>query len=113
MTNELRAAVEPVVDLLERGDFSRLAQYADPRVLPEHLEQAVHDHGATLTQLTDREYDKARVVQVSPEVAPDTWAVWIPVRTLEEGTSDLKLQLVVHRKADGDYVVKVDGIVVT
>jgi hypothetical protein len=99
-------AVRDVLRQLARGDFATLA--ASGRCSAADLQRAVSDYGRTILVPPRDEELSLEVVQIETS-ASAAWSVVVDLRTLEEGRSDLAIELTVHEQAGG-FVVEVHDL---
>jgi hypothetical protein len=103
-------AVREVVTLLSRGDYYALERLtAGERLSASELAQAVRGYPATLRAPPSWEAVPLDVVPVTSANSP-TWSVVVPLWTVEEGRSDLSLELTVQQRPDGGYNVGIDDL---
>jgi hypothetical protein len=103
-------AVARVVELLAAGEYARIAELApSSRVTPHQLEEAVVAYGRQLMPLPAHAYELIDYVAVAGS-EPAAWSVVIPLFTLEEGRSDLSLELELVSQGIGRYEVSVDNV---
>jgi hypothetical protein len=96
--------------LLSRGDFYALEQLtAGERLSAGELAQAVREYPGTLQAPPSWEAVPLDVVPVTAANLP-TWSVVVPLWTIEEGRSDLSLELTVQQRPEGGYIVAIDDL---
>jgi hypothetical protein len=106
----VRTAVVEVVSLLASkryADLERLTR--GMRFTAAQIEAAVADSGRTIAVLPssgDLHTDLVRIQE--PNVV--SWSVVQPLRTVEEGWSDLSLELTVSVQPDGSVWIELDNI---
>ncbi|GAA1309072.1 DUF7668 domain-containing protein [Saccharothrix xinjiangensis] len=102
--------VEEIVHLLVRGEYEALsASTGNDRLDAAQLRKAVEDYGRTLVPLTADWADEAVVIPVDD---PDRTmlAITVDLRTVEEGLSDLSLELTLTRVAPDQWKVGIDNL---
>jgi hypothetical protein len=72
------------------------------------MANAVAEYGRTLVMPTDEEFSPD-IVSVKESVYPK-WSVVIPLRTVEEGASDLSLQLIVSQTNSTEFELGISDL---
>jgi len=89
----ITASAQRVVGMLIDRDYAGLGQMCrDVRLSAQALELAVRDYGRTLCPLPEESWSNLDVVEVTG-ATPPRFAVRVDVWTVEEGRSDLSLEL--------------------
>ena len=102
--------VREIVALLARGDYYALEQLSSGvRLSASELAQAVREYPATLCQPPSPAAAPLDVVAVRGAVVP-TWSVVVPLWTLEEGRSDLSLELTIRHLEGAGYAFEIDDL---
>ena len=92
------SVVREVVQLLARGDYYGLEQLtAGERLSATELAGAVREYPGTLQIPPSWEAMFLDVVPVTSADSP-TWSVVVPIWTIEEGRSDLSLELTIRER---------------
>ena len=78
------------------------------RLTGEQIEAAVAEYGRTICEPPISLFEMVDTTKVSAAVLP-TWSVVVPLWTVEEGRSDLSLELTIVIKGNG-VVVEFDDI---
>lgn len=100
LPDRFRALTADLVDTLVRGDFASLDRDGrSGRVGAEALQRSVSDYGRTLTALPDEAFDLVESGAV--DARPGEWWIVVPLWTVEEGPSDLSLELAALHTSDG------------
>jgi len=95
-----RAPIADLVNALVRGDFASLDRDGrSGRVGADGLRRSIVKYGRTLTGLPDEAYDLADAGTV--DARPGEWWIVVPMWTVEEGRSDLSLELAARPTPDG------------
>jgi hypothetical protein len=103
-------AVREIVTLLCRGDYYAVEQLtAGERLSAGELAQAVDDYPGTLQPPPSWEAAPLDVVPVTSADSP-TWSVVVPLWTVEEGLSDLSLELTIRERREGGYIIGIDDL---
>ena len=93
--NELRLATRDIVDQLVSGDYESLVkQVAKSRLTSDDLRNVIVDYGRKLVSPPMDAYQDLDAVRIEDTNAP-TWSVRAPLWTVEEGRSDLTLELTI------------------
>lgn len=104
------AVVAQLVSLLATAQYESIyALVPSSRVSPAHMRAAVEQYGRTLVTMPGGAQELIDYVPVR-NADPPAWSVVVPLFTLEEGRSDLSLELQMTRLSDGSYQVEVDDI---
>jgi hypothetical protein len=105
----LATTVRLVMDFLVREDYHGLeALTGGLRLDAREIEQAISDYGRTLTLPPPEAYDLLDVVRVVTAI-PETWSVNMDIWTVEEGRSDLTIEMTIVLR-DEEPTVELDGI---
>lgn len=100
-----RETIHKIVDAFSGGDYSLSTGISNVLPISQstalELEESIAAYGASLTTLPEKTWDTSQCQWVG-----DFWDVFIDLFTVEEGRSDLVLQLRVYEK-DHDYLFKV------
>lgn len=93
--NAIRRAVWELVHLLAAGAFEAVvAACSTSRLNADDVQGVIDDYGCRLVSPPEGAYTDLDVVRVTAATVP-TWSVWAPIYTVEEGISDLTLQMTV------------------
>lgn len=104
------SVVERLVAKLASGDYEEVIRLAPgSRVSAEQLAAAVVDYGRRLQPLPSHALALIDYVAVRQSSSP-AWSVVVPLFTLEEGRSDLSLELSMAEVEAGTYEVQIDDI---
>jgi hypothetical protein len=108
--NTVLECVRSVVALLVAGDWVGLERFTSGRRLSAgEIERAVSGYGRTLRELPGDALESLDVVEVAGSVTR-TLNVRVPLWTLEEGRSDLEVDLTLREVMDGIFSVEVDDL---
>jgi hypothetical protein len=99
--------VNLVLGHLVRGDYEELAALSRTRLTVGELRRSVADYGRTLVMPPRSE--PRSVIEVS-ESAPRRWSVYLDLWTVEEGRSDLTLEMTLIDSDDDHYGVEIDNL---
>ena len=109
MDTEFTTSVERIVELIVAGRYDQISKITgDQRLDAVSIERAVREYGKRLVMPPAEALDQLDVVPVR-NVVPPRWSVRINLWTLEEGRSDLTLELTLF-EGEGRYVIEVDDI---
>jgi hypothetical protein len=102
--------VRNITVLLIRGEYARLeALCQGVRLGAADLARAVSDYGRTLSLPPEGRDPPLGVVEVIGS-GPRRWAVDVPLWSLQEGPSDLTLQLHLTEQSSGAFSVEIDDL---
>ncbi|MHB8875585.1 MAG: DUF7668 domain-containing protein [Myxococcaceae bacterium] len=108
MDPKLVGAVRKVIELLVRRNYRAIEQLTNARRLSaEQLKSTVEEYGRTLQLPPDGDL-RIDAIEVAG-ARPKTWSVRCDLWTVEEGHSDLTLELTVREGAE-TYSVETDGL---
>ena len=107
----LRTAVSIAVNLLVDGEHEVLESLTGGRWLTaEQLRRAVVEYGRTLVRPPDSAFNALEVVR-APDQQPATFQIAFPLWTMEEGPSDLVLELrLIESPPGGVFETEVVGL---
>jgi hypothetical protein len=109
MDTKFSTPVRRIVELLAARNYDRIAKITkEQRLDAESIERAVRDYGRKLIMPPNEAFDQLDVVEVE-NVVPSRWSVRMNLWTLEEGRSDLSLELTLIQRGD-DYGIELDDI---
>ena len=109
-TEKLNITVKTVSDYLAQGAYEELERLSNGvRLTAREIQTAVESYGRKIVPLPDEAYGDLDVVEVDG-VEPKQWSVNVPVFTVEEGMSDLTLELTVIDSYSDSYKVEVDDL---
>jgi len=101
-------AIRGVVELLARGEYPAVERLsAGIRLTAQEMAAAINEYGRHLIVPPSA---AAAPLDVIPHADGGGWSVYVPLWTLEEGHSDLTLQLTVRPEPDGGHRVEVDDL---
>ena len=90
---KIRDTVHHVVGMLVAGDYAGVEGASRGRRLTaEQLRQAVEEYGRELRMPPELVFDNLDVVEIE-DATPRAWSVLVDLWTVEEGQSDLTLEL--------------------
>jgi hypothetical protein len=102
------AAISRIVDRLVARDFEAAVVCAPgSRVSAQQLRTVVEQYGRTLVALPNAEL--VDLVPIQGAKSP-RWSVIVPLFTLEEGRSDLSLELTICEARSGTWEVQIDDL---
>jgi hypothetical protein len=103
-------SVRSAVALLVAGEWVTLERLTSGRRLSaSELERAVTEYGRTLSPLPESAFDELDIIEVDSGLVR-TLSVRVPLWTLEEGRSDLELDLTLRELMDGIYELEIDDL---
>lgn len=110
INDQIRVVIGRVINGLVQKDYKYLEELSQGIRLKAHeIQAAVVDYGRTLTQIPISQFDDLDIIEVKNHI-PQRWDLRIPLWTVEEGESDLTLELTLLKQVDGNYAVEIDNI---
>jgi hypothetical protein len=110
MNEQLRHPVRQVVEFLVNAKYQELEILTKGvRLSARDMATAIADYGRRLVMPPDGGLSLIDSVQVRGAPLP-TWSLVVPLWTLEEGRSDLSVELTLSRGDKDDWVVELDNI---
>lgn len=107
---KLNETLNRVGQLLVAGMYVEIAQLTNNQHLTaEELRQAVVGYGRNLIIPPEAEWKPRSVVELEGST-PRAWSVYVDLWTLEEGRSDLTLELTLRESGTDTYRVEVDNL---
>ena len=105
--SKIRDTVRRLVEMLVVGDYHGLERASQGRRLTaEQLRQAVEEYGRELRMPPELVFDDLDVVGIEG-AAPRAWSVLVDLWTVEEGRSDLTLELVLTETGGEQYDIQI------
>jgi hypothetical protein len=102
--------VREIVGLLVRGEYSKLETLSGGvRLSAADVARAVQDYGVQLA-LPPKEREPALEVVPVLNSEPPRWSVHVPLWSVQEGPSDLTLELSILERSEGHYQVEIDDL---
>lgn len=102
--------VRHVVNLLAAQEYSALQLLSGgKRLSGKDIQNAVAEYGRTIIPLPDAALQKIDYVAIAAS-KKEAWSVQCPIFTVEEGLSDLTLELRLQRGKSDNYEVTLDGL---
>jgi hypothetical protein len=93
MNEQLRQPVYQIMELLVAGKYAEVEALTNGvRLSAQEMAKAISDYGRELVLPPDDAFGLMDVVEVQ-NVQPPRWSITMPLWTLEEGRSDLSLEL--------------------
>ena len=109
-TEKLHKTVKKVTDLLSEKKYNEIKSLCNGvRLTTSELEYAVKKYGRKIIALPNEGYEKLDVIEVS-DTNPKEWSVNVPIYTVEEGMSDLTLELSLINSPLELYKIEVDNL---
>jgi hypothetical protein len=107
---KFNSTVKLVSDLLAKKQYDELVKLSNGvRLTPVEIEKAVKDYGREIIPLPQEGFSQIDVIEVEG-TNPRKWSVNVPVFTMEEGMSDLTLELTLIESWRSHYRVEVDDL---
>ena len=103
------AATLKIANSIAQHQYASAIQMCDhARMTEDDLKRVIEEYGRTFVQLPTNfgEYVDAVIIEVPPLPA---WSVQVPLWTLEEGRSDLTLELTVTERIEG-LIIELDDL---
>ena len=99
-----------IFELLARRDYLELEKVTGGvRLHAIEIEGAVKSYGRTMAVPPLSHLELMDVIEIEG-VDPKKWSISIPLWTMEEGRSDLTLEITVVRNNDCQFIVELDDI---
>ena len=109
MNKDLREQVKIMIGLLVQQSYWQIEQWTKGVRLPANqIENAIDGYGKTLCVPPEKAYELMDIIEIENS-KHQKWSVNMPLWTLEEGRSDLTVELSIA-KVDCDYYVELDDI---
>ncbi len=109
MNDKIKLIVRQIIDWLAAGDFENIVRCTKGiRMSGTEIESAVQDYGRTVSIPPESAFNLMDVVEVKGGKSPQ-FSVRMPLWTLEEGRSDLSIDLTI-KMAGGKTEVELDDI---
>ena len=109
MTTTLDVPVRLIVELLVGRGYEQIAgMTGGQRLDSASIEAAIRNYGRTLVMPPDTAFSQLDVVPVK-NARPPRWSVRMNLWTIEEGQSDLSIELTLTEMGE-DYIVELDDI---
>jgi hypothetical protein len=109
MVHPVKAAVEAVISRLVAGDYDELERMTCGKRLKSHdIATAVKNYGRTLIEPPFDASDSIDAVEIK-NIVPPAWSVRVSLWSVEEGRTDLTVELTVKQKESG-YEMELDNI---
>jgi hypothetical protein len=101
--------IQPLIARLVAGEYAQIEKITRGRRLPaQTMKRVVDGYGRTLIMPPLDAHDRIDVVEVK-NACPAKWSVVMPLWTLEEGRSDLTLELTLTDRG-GSFDVELDDL---
>ncbi len=109
MNADLKTPVRKIIELLVAKEYEAVANLiSQQRLDSTSIRNAITDYGRTLTLPPPSVLDSLDVVQIKG-FSPKRWSVWVNLWTVEEGRSDLSVELTLIQSKD-DFLIELDNI---
>ena len=100
----LKNIVAHLVELLSKGDYCEVETLTSGIRLPkDQIEAAIEQYGRTLAFPPEEAFDLMDIVEIR-DAFPPAWSVTMPLWTVEEGRSDLSLELTIINEPSGPRI---------
>ena len=109
MATPLDIPVRQIIELLVTGEYEKVARNTNGQRLDSRaIEGAIHNYGRTLAMPPNTAFEQLDIVQVT-NADPTRWSIRMSLWTVEEGRSDLSIELTLIEVKEG-YVIELDDI---
>ena len=109
MSHFLEPIVRSIVSGIVNGRYEVvISECSASRLTHDDLRRVITEYGRTFVEPPPNAYRELDVVRVGVEDQP-TWSVWAPLWSIEEGRSDLTLELTIKQEGDR-WVVELDDL---
>lgn len=110
LRKKLIKTVERLVDLLVEKEYSEIATLTKNQRLTEaQISEAIIEYGRTLVSPPYSFHERINIVPIINS-APTRWSVDFPLWTLEEGESDLSVELTCIDNENDIFEIEMDNI---
>lgn len=110
MNDKIIRTLRYVVTLLVKEQYEELEKLTmGIRLQANHIKSAIQEYGRTLIMPPDSTYDKLDIIEIEG-VKPVKWSVTFDLWTMEEGRSDLSLELTLINSDSELLGVELDNI---
>ncbi|MGD9562998.1 MAG: hypothetical protein AB7F88_12635 [Pyrinomonadaceae bacterium] len=110
MDNIIMAAAERLVRLLVEKKYSEIALITKNQRLTEtQISEAISEYGRTLINPPSSFPESVDITPVI-DSNPPRWSVDFPLWTLEEGESDLSIEMTCYDNGNDELEIELDGI---
>ena len=107
---KLYRTISKVTGLLAEGRYEAIVLFSGGIRLNEaQLEEAVTSYGRQITTLSKDGFNELDIIAVDGAL-PQRWSVNVPIYTIEEGRSDLTLELTLIDSLSDFYTVEIDNL---
>ena len=107
---KLQRTLARVGELAVAGDYEALERLTKGRRLAaEELREAVNDYGRRLVSPPEGGWTGRSIVEIEG-AEPESWSVYVDLWTVEEGRSDLTLELTIRETAGDLYDVEIENL---
>ena len=108
-TENLSSIVGDLINQLSRHEFKLvIKRCSKSRLSATDLERVIKEYGRKLISPANDAYEPLDIVRVESATNP-TWSLCVPLWTLEEGRSDLTLELTISF-TKGLYKIELDDL---
>jgi hypothetical protein len=108
--SQLRSAVLLVTHMLANADYHGLEALTHSRRLTTNeLARAAREYGGTIVTLPEPALQQLDIIEVTG-VQPRQWNVNVTLWTVEQGASDLTLELTVKETAQETFDIEIDDL---
>ena len=103
-------ATRRIIELLVRCDYDAIEKYSGGvRLKAVDLAKAVHDYGQKLVRPPLSDLENLDIIEVE-SADPKRWSVRFDLWTVEEGRSDLSIELTLIDNGSDELTVEVDNL---
>jgi hypothetical protein len=108
--SKLNATAYQIISMLVQADYDGLERLTDSRRLTAtEIAEGVREYGRTLIMPPESAFENLDVIEVSG-AKPKEWSVNLHLWTVEEGRSDLTLELTLRENGKEIYDAEIDNI---
>jgi hypothetical protein len=106
----IQKTVEGLMLLLAKADYAEIESMTSGiRMSRLDIADAIVEYGRTLVVPPTEAYEQLDSIEVANAPSP-TWSVTMPLWTVEEGRSDLTIELTLVEQSDGTFRVELDNL---
>ncbi|HEX8208798.1 MAG TPA: hypothetical protein VF584_01330 [Longimicrobium sp.] len=106
----IQRTVEVLVGLLASENYAEIeSMTAGTRMSKQDIAGSVAEYGRTIVVPPTTAYEQLDSIEVTA-ASSRTWSVTMPLWTVEEGRSDLTMELTLVEQSDGTLKVELDNL---
>ena len=108
----IKNEVRKIVQWLVECDYDAIVNYTNGHRLPaKEIRFAIEDYGRKLVMVPENQFENLDVIEVT-KACPREWSVRCPLWTLEEGRSDLTLEMSIIDTSQEELRTEIDNVII-